>query len=111
MTGSGKRETAVAATVDYSLEGLAAGERDRFFELGIFAEDAEIPLAVAALLWHQTGGLDQAGSVSLCERLDGLSLLTLTWDGDVRVIVIHDVIRDLARAASARPGGPPLMPR
>jgi len=32
----------------------------------------------------------------LCERLDGLSLLTLSWVGEVRVMVIHDVIRDFA---------------
>ena len=34
--------------------------------------------------------------MSLCERLDGLSLLTLAWAGDVRVLVLHDVIRDFA---------------
>ena len=32
----------------------------------------------------------------LCERLDGLSLLTLAWAGEIRVMVLHDVIRDFA---------------
>jgi hypothetical protein len=104
ITDSGKRETAVAATVDYSLDSLDAADRGRYFELGIFAEDAEIPLAAAALLWHGTAGLSAEASESLCERLDGLSLLTLTWADQVRVMVIHDVIRDFARSRLG-PGG------
>ena len=96
ITDSGQRQTAVAATVGYSLDALDSGDRDRFFELGIFAEDAEIPLSAVALLWQGTAGLSAAAAESLCERLDGLSLLTLTWVGEVRVMVLHDVIRDFA---------------
>jgi hypothetical protein len=96
VTDSGQRETAVAATVGYSLDMLAPADRDRFFELGVFFEDAEIPLPVVEMLWQGTAGLDAEEAVSLCERLDGLSLLTLAWAGDVRVLVLHDVIRDLA---------------
>jgi hypothetical protein len=96
VTDSGQRETAVAATVGYSLDMLAEADRDRFFELGVFFEDAEIPLPVVELLWQGTAGLDAEEAVSLCERLDGLSLLTLAWAGDVRVLVLHDVIRDFA---------------
>ena len=97
ITDSGQRQTAVAATVGYSLDALDSDdERDRFFELGIFAEDAEIPLSTAALLWQGTAGLSVAAAESLCERLDGLSLLTLAWAGEVRVMVLHDVIRDFA---------------
>ena len=96
VTDSGQRQTAVAATVGYSLDMLAEADRDRFFELGVFVEDAEIPLPVVELLWQGTAGLDAEEAVSLCERLDGLSLLTLAWAGDVRVLVLHDVIRDFA---------------
>ena len=96
ITDSGQRQTAVAATVGYSLDALDSGDRDRFFELGIFAEDAEIPLSAVALLWQGTAGLSAAAAESLCERLDGLSLLTLAWAGEVRVMVLHDVIRDFA---------------
>ena len=96
ITDSGQRQTAVAATVGYSLDALDSGDRDRFFELGIFAEDAEIPLSAVALLWQGTAGLSVAAAESLCERLDGLSLLTLAWAGEVRVMVLHDVIRDFA---------------
>ena len=76
VADSGMRETAVAATVGYSLDGLDAADRDRFSELAIFAEDAEVPVAMAALLWQGTARLSTAASESLCERLDGLSLLT-----------------------------------
>ena len=96
ITDSGQRQTAVAATVGYSLDALDSGDRDRFFELGIFAEDAEVPLSAVALLWQGTAGLSAAAAESLCERLDGLSLLTLAWAGEVRVMVLHDVIRDFA---------------
>ena len=96
MTDSGQRQTAVAATVDYSLDMLDPQDRDRFFELGVFVEDAEIPLAAAELLWRGTAGLDAEEAVSLCERLDGLSLLALAWAGATRVLVLHDVIRDFA---------------
>src|SRR5438445_475953 len=37
-------------------------------------------------------GTDRAGW-----GMDGLSLLSLAWDGDARVITTHDVIRDYAR--------------
>ncbi len=97
VADSGMREDAVAATVGYSLEPLDVADRQRFLELGIFAEDAEVPVAVAAMLWQETTGLGEAASHSLCDRLDGLSLLALAWAGPVRVIVVHDVIRDYAR--------------
>jgi WD40 repeat protein len=96
ITDSGKRQTAVAATIDYSLQVLDQSSRDRFCELGIFAEDAETPLAVVAQLWRGTAGLSTTMSELLCEQLDGLSLLTLSWADAVRVIVVHDVIRDFA---------------
>src|ERR1035437_3014753 len=102
ITDSGKRQTAVAATIDYSLEVIEEASRNRFYELGIFAEDAEIPLATVALPWQGTAGLDTTASELLCERLDGLSLVTLTWADDVRVMVMHDVIRDFALSRLSR---------
>ena len=96
IADSGNRHTAVAATIDYSLDALEPTDRDRFLELGIFAEDTEVPLAMIALLWQGTAGLNDAEAQALCERLDGLSLLSLAWAGNVRVMVLHDVIRDFA---------------
>ena len=98
ITDSGDRQTAVAATLNYSLDLLDEVDRDRFLELGIFAEDVEVSLAVVKLLWHGTAGLSADGAEALCHRMDGLALLSLSWAGDERVIVLHDVIRDFAAA-------------
>ena len=62
VADTGSREGAVAATVNYSLEALEVGSADRFWELGIFAEDAEVPLAVVGLLWQGMTGLSLSGS-------------------------------------------------
>jgi WD40 repeat protein len=97
LSDAGTRQTAVAATVAYSLEVLTAAGRDRFSELGIFASDAEVPVPAVTLLWRGTTGQSEADTLALCERLDGLSLLSLAWAGNVRVVTVHDVIRDLVR--------------
>ena len=94
------RQLAVAATIRYSLDTLDAADQDRFYQLGIFAEDAEIPLPLIAALWQATATaeISEADVVGLCEWLDGLSLVSLAWAGDIQVVVIHDVIRDFARS-------------
>jgi hypothetical protein len=104
ITDSGRRQTAVTATVDYSLDALKATDRDRFFELGAFAEDLAVPITVIGLLWQGSARLSMVATEALCERLDELSLVTLVWDGDVLALVLHDVIRDVAlgRLDSAR---------
>jgi NB-ARC domain/WD domain, G-beta repeat len=100
ITDAESRELAVAATIGYSLDTLAAADRDRFCQLGIFAEDAEIPLPLITALWQAaaTAGTSDADAAALCERLDGLSLVSLTWACDTKVLVVHDVIRDFARS-------------
>ena len=35
--------------------------------------------------------------IGLCERLDGLSLTSLTWADSTKVMVVHDVIRDQSK--------------
>jgi WD40 repeat protein len=92
------RQLAVAATIGYSLDTLDAADQDRFCQLGIFAEDAEIPLPLITALWQATATMSETDVVALCERLDGLSLVSLAWAGDRRVMVVHDVIRDFARS-------------
>ncbi|WP_371781688.1 NB-ARC domain-containing protein [Streptosporangium subroseum] len=102
ITDSGRRETAVKATIDYSLEALPGERRERFLELGIFAEDVDVPLEVAVLLWRGTAGLTLEQSQTLCEELAGLSLLSLRWvDGKHQVVALHDVLRSFARSEHA----------
>jgi hypothetical protein len=52
------RSKTVAHTVGASLEILDSDQRARFVELGIFPEDADIPLGVVSRLWAETGNLD-----------------------------------------------------
>ena len=70
-------------------------------ELGAFAEDAEVPLPLITTLWQATSatGMSESDATTLCERLDGLSLVSLAWAGDKKVMVVHDVIRDFARSS------------
>ncbi|MEQ4720909.1 NB-ARC domain-containing protein [Nonomuraea sp. B19D2] len=97
VTETEQRETAVAATVEYSSSALGQGGRDRFLELGIFPEDIEIPLPVIELFWHSTGGLSAEQTRRLCEELEGLSLISKHWlDGSTPAVVLHDVIRAYA---------------
>jgi hypothetical protein len=86
------RHQAVARTIDLSLERLNANELERFIELAVFPEDINIPLATLARLWQRTGGLDDFDTEYLCERLYRLSL-TLAFDPALRVVRVHDVIR------------------
>jgi WD40 repeat protein len=94
VTDDRARESAVAATIDYSLEVLAPGDQERFRELGVLSRAAEVPTRVVGLLWEGTAGLSQAETAGLCDRLDGLSLISLRQSR--QVLVMHDVIRDYA---------------
>lgn len=88
------RESAVAATIDYSLGVLTSGDQERFRELGVFSEDAEVPVRVVGMLWKDTAGLTQVETATLCDRLDGLPLISLRRSR--QELVMHDVIRDYA---------------
>jgi WD40 repeat protein len=90
-----RRRTAWGA-LEISLEQLAADERIRFAELGVFVEDAEIPTAVAIGLWQRTAGLSPLDGEDLLARLAGLSLL---WELDLGrgVLRLHDVVRTMLR--------------
>ena len=94
------RQLAVAATIGYSLDILDPADRDRFCQLGIFAEDAEVPLPLITALWQATAtaAMGEVDAAVLCERLDGLSLVSMAWAADQRVLVVHDVIHDFARS-------------
>jgi hypothetical protein len=87
------RQRAVRATVEYGLASLDGSARDRYLELGAFVEDAEIPFEVVAGLWARSGGLSEAESEDLCQRLSQLSALGFRGS----VVLLHDVLRDYAR--------------
>ena len=89
-----QRRHAVCATIEASTGLLAAHERSRLAELGVFAEDETIPVSLVGTLWHATGGLDQRSTDALCARLADLALVSLVRTDDGGAIEIHDVIRD-----------------
>jgi hypothetical protein len=86
------RESAVAKTLDVSLDLLGSEERARYNELAIFPEDVDIPLSVLETLWGKTGGFDDFDTEALCDRLGKLSIL-MRFDPVTRYIRLHDVVR------------------
>ena len=92
-----KRSKAVRSTVEAATQLLPPGGYMRFTELGIFAEDEEIPLDLVAGLWCVTGNLTGSESRKLCQTLHGLSLLFLEPTHGGGCIRLHDVLRDYIR--------------
>jgi WD40 repeat protein len=90
------RAKAVARAIGVSLELLSETERMRFGELGVFPEDAEIPVGVTGRLWATTGGLDDFETEDLLSRLFDLSLL-LDLDLGQRFFQLHDTVRHFIR--------------
>ena len=86
------RNKAVARTIGVSLELLDSSARARFAELGIFPEDANIPISIVARLWAETGSLGEYEAEDLLSELWGLCLL-LNLDLDQRILRLHDTVR------------------
>jgi hypothetical protein len=64
-----------------STDALTAPERDRYFELAVFPEDADIPVETVCTLWRHTGRMERDASRDLLRRLHSRALLTLHVDG------------------------------
>ncbi|WP_369149592.1 NB-ARC domain-containing protein [Streptomyces sp. R44] len=86
-----ERRKAVRATVEAATRLLTPEDTRRFIELGVFAEDESIPVALVARLWH--GEHDGSRARELIRTLANLSLLTLHSEGSGS-ISLHDVVRD-----------------
>ena len=87
-----QRANAVALTIGVSLDLLSEPERERFGELAVFPEDADIPIGVVARLWAATGGLEDFETDDLLGKLFDLSLL-LERDLEQRFFRLHDTVR------------------
>lgn len=81
----GDRTGAVARTIGVSLELLDESARVHFGELGVFPEDADIPIGIVARLWAETGHLGETDMEDLLSELYSLSLL-LSLDLDRRTL-------------------------
>ncbi|MGW1196570.1 NB-ARC domain-containing protein, partial [Streptomyces sp. NPDC002536] len=90
------REKAVASSVQASLNLLSPDERERYFDLGIFPEDTNVPGEVLSLLWGATGGLAPNTSEQLRVKLTSLRLATGSWQQGP-ALRLHDVFRSYIR--------------
>ena len=84
--GSRERNEAIGNTIQLSLKRLPAEDRERYFELGIFQEDTEIPLNTLKSLWD----LSEFATRALVLRLTKLSLLK--FDATKGTVRLHDVM-------------------
>src|SRR5262249_45553675 len=85
----------VFSSLRLSSDALSAAERERYFELAIFPEDAVIPSAAICTLWRHTGALEPAASRDLLLRLHRRALLARSEDGGQ--ISFHDLQYDFLR--------------
>jgi hypothetical protein len=87
-----ERTKAVARAIGVSLDLLDEARQARFGELGIFPEDADVPVGIVARFWAETGGLEASETEDFLNELSDLSLL-LHLDLDRRTLRLHDTIR------------------
>jgi WD40 repeat protein len=78
-----------------STDALTEFDRDRYFELAVFPEDADIPIEAICTLWGHTGRIEPDVSRDLLRRLHRRALLTLHEDGSG--ISFHDLQHDFLR--------------
>lgn len=96
LRSAGARELAVAATMEASLALLPAGQLDRYLELAVFPEDADIPLAVLDVWWAAARGVDGPSTEQICEDLADLALVS-AYRQDTRMLRLHDVVHAYLR--------------
>ena len=91
-----ERDKAIARTIGVSLDLLSQPERERFGELGVFPEDADVPIMIVARLWARNGGLEDFEAEDLLGKLFDLSLL-LERDLARGFFRLHDTVRHFLR--------------
>ncbi len=89
-TNAHDRNEAVSISLGLSLQALDKLE-PRYRELGIFPEDTDVPVAVAAALW----GVDEFEAGDWLRRFDDLALLK--FDVGSESFRFHDVVLDWLR--------------
>lgn len=98
LNDTDERNRAVRASLAAATELLPIDGEHRFVELGVFAEDEAVPVALVARLWEGSAGLDEITSRNLCRQMANLSLLSLDPSVPGGTVSLHDVIRDHLRA-------------
>ena len=78
-----------------STDALASSDRDRYLELAVFPEDANVPVETICTLWRHSGGMELPDSRELLRRLHRQALLIRS--DDRRRISFHDLQHDFLR--------------
>ena len=79
----------MAAAIGLNLDLLDARQRELFSLLGVFPEDADIPVGIVARLWAEGGEPDEFATLDLLAEFYDLSLL-LDLDLNRHTIRFHD---------------------
>jgi WD40 repeat protein len=103
ITNADDRSSAVGATIDASTARIDEHTRQRYFELAIFPEDADIPIGLLDRFWAASNSPGSGGARQLCERLADMSLVTFV-PGSSPAVRLHDVIRGYLRNRSGPAG-------
>lgn len=90
------REDAVAATIKVGLRMLPAEAALRYGELAVFAQNSEISIEAAAMLWASTAALARSQADALCLQLAELSLIS-QFSFQSGTFRIHDVLHSYLR--------------
>jgi WD40 repeat protein len=85
----------IFSSLRLSTDALTEFERDRYFEMAVFPEDADVPVGAICTLWRHTGRMETDASRDLLRRLHRKALLTLHDDGTG--ISFHDLQHDFLR--------------
>ena len=85
----------VFSSLRLSTDALTEFDRDRYFELAVFPEDADIPIEAICTLWGDAGRIEPDVSRDLLRRFHRRALLTLREDGSG--ISFHDLQHDFLR--------------
>jgi WD40 repeat protein len=94
------RESAVHEMLSAGLAGLKLpGSVARLVELGVFAEDSNIPVGLVRLLWKRTAELEPLDCELTLAGLSALGLLSRAPDREV--VMMPDVIRGYLRTVPA----------
>src|SRR5262249_11688120 len=96
LTDKDQRHSAVAATMQVSLDRLSADQRQRYLELAVFPEDLDIPRGVLERYWSASGGRPAFQPHRFCQQLADLSLVQ-DYRLDPPRLRLHDVIRSYLR--------------
>ncbi|WP_317795429.1 NB-ARC domain-containing protein [Actinoplanes sichuanensis] len=94
-TDPGARDRAVGATIEAGLVRLPDRARARYLDLGVFAEDVDIPYDVLALLWN----VSRWEAARTCTEFESLSLVQ-AHDPARGTVRQHDVLRAYTRSAA-----------